>query len=564
MPIPMQSTTGDATFRAQNNSVSAIKRFSRASADAALKLNNRERLISAGDDPLSFNVSRRIRSEVASLKVVNETGQLNITGLSLAIDALETIKVQLDKLKMKVVQAQVADDSERDSIQSEIDLALAQIDSTANNTKLGSRSLLNGDATINAFRSITNAGLERDWGIRASGMSLMASAGIQNVRVNKIGNGGPVRRISTGQTVLSLNVSIKSLNKATRVFMSYIPGAAAADFAEFRITGKLGSATIRVNSSTISTLGGAAGIGGVATSFNMLAQETGVVFTSSTGGPVGLTTVGYGSDEFIKVELLSEGGTTIGFGNAAGAVTASDTVGTVLSQYGTGGFATINGTRVELGGEYGLTARYLSGGYDIEIDFGTLNMETATAPVAITDRVNVDLGQGVVGLLGTDGRQGDMLKYGFGKFTTENLGRGLALNTMTMYSVGSAIYTASVFSNGNQILGRGSLADVGSGGSLSLKTGNFVGTFAMINRSIDQLIKEQTRLGTIQGNFIDAINRAEVSIGNLTSADADIVGVDAATEITNMVQAQLGISTASSVLAQANAIQANIFSLLRG
>ncbi|MCK6439933.1 MAG: hypothetical protein L6Q71_07000, partial [Planctomycetes bacterium] len=133
-----------------------------------------------------------------------------------------------------------------------------------------------------------------------------------------------------------------------------------------------------------------------------------------------------------------------------------------------------------------------------------------------------------------------------------------------MYSVGSAIYTASVFSNGNQILGRGSLADVGSGGSLSLKTGNFVGTFAMINRSIDQLIKEQTRLGTIQGNFIDAINRAEVSIGNLTSADADIVGVDAATEITNMVQAQLGISTASSVLAQANAIQANIFSLLRG
>ena len=563
MPIPLATTTGDPIFRSQSSSVSAIKRFSRAAADASQKLNSQERLISPGDDALTFSTSRRIRSEIMALKVVSETGQLNITGLNLAVDALETMKVQLDKIKSKLVQAQVADDSERDSIQAEIDLSLAQIDSTAQNTKLGSRSLLNGDATINAFRSISNTGVISDFSVRASGLSVAQTSGVQNVRVNKLGAGGATRLTNNGETILSMRVSVQSANKGTKPFLSFVAGNDAADFAEFRITGKAGTTTFRINSSagSISQFSGEA--------MNALALDTGVTFTSGPNGQIGLTTIGFGGDEFIKVELVaggnSGGGAAIEFsaGGAGSGVSAADSVGTAVTETGTATFAVINGTRVELGGEYGTTARYLANGYDIEIDFATVGLMDTTS--SFSSNVNIDLSQGVVGLLGADGRQGDMLNYGYAKMTTETLGRSAQLNTVTVASTGSFLGTGAVNTSfGNEVVGGGSVADLGAGGRLSLNSGNFREALSTIDRAIDQIITEQTRLGTIQGNFIDALNRAEVSIGNLGAADADIIGVDAATEITNLVQSQLGVSTASSVLSQANAMQANVFALLRG
>ena len=339
MPIPLATTTGDPIFRSQSSSVSAIKRFSRAAADASQKLNSQERLISPGDDALTFSTSRRIRSEIMALKVVSETGQLNITGLNLAVDALETMKVQLDKIKSKLVQAQVADDSERDSIQAEIDLSLAQIDSTAQNTKLGSRSLLNGDATINAFRSISNTGVISDFSVRASGLSVAQTSGVQNVRVNKLGAGGATRLTNNGETILSMRVSVQSANKGTKPFLSFVAGNDAADFAEFRITGKAGTTTFRINSSagSISQFSGEA--------MNALALDTGVTFTSGPNGQIGLTTIGFGGDEFIKVELVaggnSGGGAAIEFsaGGAGSGVSAADSVGTAVTETGTATFA---------------------------------------------------------------------------------------------------------------------------------------------------------------------------------------------------------------------------------
>ena len=556
--FPITSTTGDPVFRSQNNSVNAIKRFTRVAADSSVKLNNQERIVSPGDDPLSFSTSRRIRADIKSLRIVSETGQLNVTGLNLALSGLDSIKTQLAKVKQKVVQSQVADTKERDGIQSEIDLALAQIDSTARNTKLGNRRLLDGTATPTGVFSIEDDGTTIDFSIRQSGGSVGSVAGILNVRVNKIGVGGVTRSLDDGRQVLSLGASIISSNKASRAFLGFTTNA-AGEFAEFRITGKLGSATIRIDSSaadlTVNKLTS------VAQAFNAQAPQTGVVFTSSTGGTVGLTTVGYGDDEFIKVELIASSGTasTAAFGAVAG----TDSLGTTATDFGKSATVTIAGTEVNLGGEFGTTARYLANGFDIEIDFGTRTLTSDTT--TISSRVVVDISKGARGLLGASGSTGDIVHYGFGNFTTEALGRGAPINTVTRASSGIPFGTGAVNTSlGNQVLGGESLADLGSGGRLDLSSGAFFKALTTIDRAIGQIIDAETRLGSIQGNFIDAINRAEVGVGNLTSADADIIGVDAATEITNLIQAQLGISTASSVLSQANAIQANIFSLLRG
>ncbi|MCA8940229.1 MAG: hypothetical protein KDB07_10485, partial [Planctomycetes bacterium] len=569
--FPIQSTTGDPIFRSQHSSISQIQRLSRSAADASIKLNSQERIVSPGDDALSFSTSRRIRSEVKSLKVVQETGQLNITGLGLAVDALEGIKNQLDDVKKLFVQSQVADTAERDSIQAEIDLALSQIDSAAHNTKLGSRSLLNGESTINAYRTIANTGAITDFQINQA-QSLTQNAGIQGVTVNKIGTGGATKLLNDGTNVLSLNVSILSTQKATRaaIVVSVNGNGNTGDFVELRVTGNLGTTTVRLESNVTSF----SQVGDLASSFNRLARETGVVLTSQTtaGRPV-FTTVGYGSDEFIKIELINsndvagDGGLVLRSAN--GVLQTSAQSGTVLTSFGQAATAKINGFNVELGGPNGTSARFLQNGYDVEIDFSTLGLaDTATN---VSDTININLTQGVVGLLGASGDTRDTLHYGFGNFTTEALGRGNGQYTVTLQSgngrttggIGATGIAGNPLGSGNSIINQNSIADLGSGGALSLDSGRLADAVSVIDNAIDQVITEQTRLGTIQGNFIDAVNRAEVLVGNLTAADADIIGVDAATEITNLVQSQLGVSTASSVLSQANAIQANVFSLLR-
>ncbi|MCK6439882.1 MAG: hypothetical protein L6Q71_06740, partial [Planctomycetes bacterium] len=517
--VPLTSTTGDPVFRTQNGSINSIKRFTRVAADAGTKLNTQERLVSPGDDALSFAVSRRARADIAALKVVSETSQVNIAGLSLAIDGLESIKQQLDTLKQKMVQAQVADAGELDGIQAEIDLALSQIDATAKNTKLGKRSLLDGTSTIKAVRSIAANGTITAFCVN-TGFSYGQTSGIQRVRVNKLGTGGPVRVLTDGTQVLSLNVSIHSAHKNRRAFASITAvGANSAAFIELRVSGRLGSATIRLNSSS----GNLTNLAGAASTFNKLAAETGVVLTSQgTTATMGFMAVGFGENEFVKVELLNGAGAW-----AVAGVVATEAAGTSTTRYSVGNDILVNGERLNLGGEFGTTARYLKNGFDIEFD---ININSLTDTTTINSgRINLIAGQGITGLLGSSGSAGEVLKYGFGNFTTENLGRGAALNTVTTACVASTMFTMLNTSLGNQVIGDKSIADLGTGGRLDLGSGDFLGALKTIDRAIGQVIGEQSRLGSIQGNFIQAINRAETGIGNLQSADSDIVGVDATT-----------------------------------
>ncbi len=627
--FPVQSTIGDPMFRSQSSSIDAVRRFSRVAADATVKLNSQERLVTPGDDALSFSASRRIRADIATLKTVQETGQLNVTGLSLAIESLESVKTQLDQVKRLLVQSQVADDSERDGIQAEIDLALSQIDSTAHNTKLGSRSLLDGSSTIRGYNTIAANGQKTDFPLYANGESLTNTNGVTAVRVNKVGLGGPTFNDNDGRSILSFQASI--ITRASKPVFAFttaaanpdialaglqagitaLDGGGAADparvaalqaaaaatynqfsaantFSEFRVTGKLGTATLRIAGETVSIND----IIQPASAFNKLAQETGVVLASDATNGIYLTTAGAGDDDFIKVELLNFSGAGV---QTANIVTAEDLtqppglqqttttvtftiepprfgnvggieswVGDTQTSYGTAAVARINGHNVELGGMSGTTARYLKNGFDVEVDFSMRDLTDTAATNTITSTVHVDVTEGVIGILGASGASRDVVHYGFGNFTTEALGRGNAQYSITTVSGGTLVDPANPLSYGQEIIGARSVADLGSGGSISLISGNLGEAMRTIDRATGQVIREQTRLGVLQSNFVDAIQRAEVLMGNLGSADADIIGVDAATEIANLVQAQLGVSTATSLMAQANNLQSTVYSLLRG
>jgi len=557
--LPITPTTGDPVFRGLSSSIDSVRRFSRAGSDSAVKLNTQERIVSPGEDSLSFAASRGLRSQLGGLRAVQESGQLNVTTLNLAIEGLESIRGQLDGIKRLVVQAQAASVEDRDSIQAEIDLALKQIDSTAASTKVGGRSLLNGSTGMTAVRSIAANGGQTLFSIDAGALSFGAANtdGIRAVRINKVGSNGPIRTLNDGSRVLSLRVSIRSAGKASRPSIAMTVGAAAS-FAEFRVTGKLGSATLRINSNA-ATL---AQLGGTATAFNQLAAETGVVLTSGTG--LRLTSVGGAADDFVKVELIAASTAVAGalFGGATG-VGGLGPIGEALTQTARAGVATINGTNVTLGGEFGTTARYIENGYDVEIDFTPVAIFRNVAGAATTTRFNAKVDGGIAGLLGSTGSSGEVVRYGVGNFTTASLGRGNGINSVTRSSSGN-IGAGSTTTAGNRVLANDSVANLGTGGALSLESARLTEAIQVIDRAVKQVVKEQARLGTLQSNFMDAVARAEAAQGNISTADADILGVDAAAEITNLVQSQVGVSTATALTSQITGMQQTVLSMLRG
>jgi len=552
---PITATTGDPVFRGIASSVDSVRRFSRAASDSAVKLNTQERIVSPGEDSLSFAASRSLRSQLGGLRAVQESGQLNVTTLNLAIEGLESIRGQLDGIKRLIVQAQSASTEDRDSLQAEIDLALKQIDSTAASTKVGGRSLLNGSASFNAVRSIAANGGQTQFSINAGAISFGGANtdGIRAVRINKVGANGPIRTLDDGSRVLSLRVSLRSTNRATRPSIRLTAGANGS-FAEFRVTGKLGSATIRINSSANTV----ALIGGTATAFNQLAAETGVVLTSGAGPT--LTTVGGGPDDFVKVELIAASTAAAGatFGNVGGL----GPIGEAQTATARGGIATINGTTVNLGGEFGTTARLQENGYDIEIDFTPVAVFQNQQNAAITTRFNAKIDGGIGGLLGAGASSGESVRYGIGNFSTESLGRGNGINSVSRSSTGALAISALV--GGNRVLGNDSVANLGSGGALSLESTRLTEALQVVDRATKQVVKEQARLGVLQANFMEAVSRAEAAQGNISTADADILGVDAAAEITNLVQSQVGVATATALSSQMTGVQQTVLSMLRG
>lgn len=573
--LPIAGASGNVLASSQNDSLSALRRFTRIAAESSTKINTGERITNPGEDILSFLTSRQIRSELSGLQAVQQSGQVNITGLGLAIDGLGEIKNQLDSIKSTIVGAQVASEGELEDLQATIDLALKQIDSTARNTKLGSRSLLNGDSTVQALRVISVNGTVRTFSID-SGLSAAGATGINAVTVNKIGVGGAVKALNDGRNVVSIRVSIASANAAAKAWVQLAGGTQnTGEFVEYRVTGKLGSATIRLTSNFDA---GLADTNGAVDAFNRLALETGVVLTSGTSGNggFGFTSVGYGADEFVKVELIasSEGNAATTAAVGANTITGTEALGTSVTAYGRAAVASINGKAVTLGGEFGTTARYQDNGYDISIDFSTNSLSGGAAnegteaglTTGFTSTINIDLSQGLVGLVGTSGQSGDLLQYSIGNFTTEALGRGAVLNTVTAVSTasgGGTLIGADNEALGNQVINQYSVAELGSGGRADLTSGNLQESLRTVDRALNQVIKEQVRLGNLQGAFAESVARAQVQVGNLAAAEADIIGVDTATEVTNLVSAQLGISTASALLGQGNNIQSQILGLLR-
>jgi flagellin len=116
---------------------------------------------------------------------------------------------------------------------------------------------------------------------------------------------------------------------------------------------------------------------------------------------------------------------------------------------------------------------------------------------------------------------------------------------------------------GNRLVGF--LSELKSGGSKSLRSGNFSAASDIVDESITQVSVLRGRLGAFERNKLQPnINQLQVSVENLTSSESVIRDTDFGVETTELTRAQILVQAGTSILAIANAQQQNVLSLLGG
>lgn len=576
---PISTPGTDPIFRTQQSAFNALRKNSTMASEAGQRLNSGERILNPGDDPLAFSTSRKLRAQMSALNTVASAGQQNMAALSIAQDGLSKASGQLESLKGLLVAAQSATSSEKADLQTQIDTAIANIDSTAKNARFGGRSLLDGSSSIRTVASVNqNGSIQELYMNRGNNLSSAGSA-IVDVRVNRIGSGMATRNTAIGD-VLSLNVVRLSGGGGNpgSIKMSVADAFAASESITIRVTGNRGSTTLTIAGSITGGGGAVSKQRNLIQSFNALANDTGVVMTHlSSGGTAGqesefvFQSLDPNAEGFVKIEILGSNNvdtndvvferlTKTASPTGVDATQASAT-GSVLIDEGKTGTVLVNGTEVEVGGMNGTTATYRQSGFDIDIDLGMqLAMGASVGSAGVSAQVNIIIGDAQAGILGPSASQTDLVQYGFRDISSSSLGSGGARLAAVTHS--DAVYQAAVFS-GDSRLGVDSLSDLATGSSLDLSSGKFTDAARVIENSIGQVLGEQARLGTLQGQFTNAINSSQSSISTLATADADITSIDAASEVTNFTQAQLGLNLATSILRGSSIAQQTVLSLLQ-
>jgi flagellin len=84
-----------------------------------------------------------------------------------------------------------------------------------------------------------------------------------------------------------------------------------------------------------------------------------------------------------------------------------------------------------------------------------------------------------------------------------------------------------------------------------------------INKAIETVSTERSKLGAYQNRLEHTINNLQVSSENLTAAESRIRDVDMAKEMMNYTKQQILLQSSNAMLAQANMVPQNVLQLLR-
>ena len=482
------------------------------------------RINRGADDPAGLIASENLRAEKTAISSAISNAERAEQVVNIAEGGLQEISsllTQLTGLVTSSANEAGLSDEERAANQQQVDSILQTIDRVAGSTSFQGNRLLNGNLDYNT----TNV-----------------SAEVQDFTVQgaKISDNNP----------LDVDVLVTNSAQAGGLYLSF-GGAldltnASSQFV-IEVTGALGSRQLSFASGTA--------IADIEAAVNSFTEVTGVSATASGTG-LRLDSDELGSEQFVAVQVVDDGGITGAFANAAiYGLSATDT--NVLDS---------TGPAVPVSTYAAAINRVTDAGQDVQ---ATINGILAVGKGARVS-INTDfLATEVLLTTGAAGAGGNAQTLGsVAAFTIEGGGADfqLAPNVDIAGKVGIGIQNVAARSLGRATDNSGSvffLADLAAGKSLNLENGDLVSAQKAIRQSIKDVSQLRGRLGSFQQNTIGATIRSlGVSFENTTAAESAIRDTDFAQESAQLTRGQILVSAATSTLAIANSQPQSVLQLL--
>lgn len=503
------------------SSVSALRNLrvvDRSQAKSLERLSTGQRINQASDDPSGLVISERLRAQVGSLNqsIRNAEDASNLIGT--AESALQEISDLLSGLRESAVFAANDGASSSDQIAAEqaaVDSALTAIDQISRTTRFGTKGLLNGESDFQLQQ----------------GNDQFARVELTSVNF-------------AGAAQQTFAFSVAAGDNAQRAEVRFSTGGAGAK--TIRVSGNQGSADITLASGATGTQAAAV--------INSFRDVTGT-FASSSATGVQLFSSDFGSDQFVRVDVLDGTVNNVQFKDdsfalasapAGSGSTPNLAEGTSIIDSGRDVTVRING--VEANGQ-GNVVRVNNGFIAGELEF------------------RQDDGQAVAA------NQSNGNSAAFSRsIVLENSGVQFQLNANTGDSVNIGIRNMASSNLGERGQAeRGNSVTVDAEGFLnSLKTGggndlfsNADNAIRVIDTAIDQVSRQRAFLGGLQAFTIDSnISSLEVAVENISATESTIRDLDFAEESANFTRTQILFQAATAVLANANLVPQSALTLL--
>lgn len=482
------------------------------------KLSTGLRINSGKDDPSGLIASENLRSEKTSINAAIDNAERADNMLSVAEGGLKEVNSQLLELQSLVTSS--ANDAglseeEKEANQQEVDAILNSIDRIANTTNFQGQKLLNGNFDFETQNQ---------------------SGAVDSLNINRAATNGETLDVQASVTASAQRGGLfLSTGGALDLSGGNTNGSVTFDV---EVAGAKGSKEFSFTSGTTQSE--------IADAINGFTAETGVsAATSGTG--LRLDSTGFGSDEFVSVDVNDAA--DINAGSGVFQLSATDT--TAATGSGTG-FASVTNAIKDSGQDIGA----IINGQKADSDGRVVNVNTDNIDAEVT----VGSGGSAFGAQSTGSGKLFDVTGGGAKF---NIGGEVNSRNSVEVTTGN-VQSRNLGST--DVDGEAkALDDLGAGGDLNVVDGDMSAAQNVVDNAIKEVSQLRGRLGSLQKNTIQpTVNNLNVALENTAAAESNIRDTDFAKATSELTRSQILRSSAQNSLSIANSQPRNALSLLQG
>ncbi|MFQ5462876.1 MAG: flagellin [Phycisphaerae bacterium] len=473
-----------------------LNRTTRAQQSTMQQLTTGKRINTGADDPAGLIALASLNSELSAV----ETSLTNNTRTDAILTVADQSIVEISSLLGEIESLVAASASSANLSASEIAANQAQIDDALSAIdRIVATTSFNGNKLIDGSYSIQHTGFANN-------------QYLDNLRIFS-------RSQVTSDTALTVKrVASAQTASATFAFMKGTTSNTSGT-TTVAITGALGAATLTLTSGLTQA--------GVVTAINLSKDQTGVSAIQQANS-IKLNSTGFGTAEFVSVEVLS-GGIINNTQTAGGDSDTTNDFTSSAKQKGVDANITING---QTAGTDGLDVTYSANGlslsFTLDTDFGKGNTG-ATTSTSFTVKAS----------------GGATFQLGTSSSTRQTIG----IDSLSTFKLGGG--------NGTK-----KLSELKAGGAVALKT-DVEGALKAVRAAVSEVASIRGRIGGFQKFQVGSSIRSLESVqGGLKDAASTIGDTDFALTTADLNREQVLIQSAVQLLGVANQQGAQILSLL--